>query len=317
MGPTAHRGARGSASRFGVGAGGGRNRGRGRSDHLHPRVAGAGRRMRRKLPQHPVVAVSARRRRRSPGTQGARPGRARDRARNGGGENVRPAVGHASLHGTQRGLRSSPSQAAKPLPHSPALILVPILAQSWPRRTIMHAAEQSLPRPARLTSVRRGSQRECRAWRFEAVIFDFGGVLTSSPFEAFARYEARAGPAQGLHPQASTPLTPTPMPGPASSAPRSTPPSSIRPSRPRAARRATPSLAREILPLLSGDLRPAMVDRAEGLQTRTRRSAASPTTCSTGSGASACRARWSKRGKASAEVMALVRRGARELQGGG
>ena len=27
----------------------------------------------------------------------------------------------------------------------------------------------------------------------EAVIWDFGGVLTSSPFEAFARYEAARG----------------------------------------------------------------------------------------------------------------------------
>lgn len=29
--------------------------------------------------------------------------------------------------------------------------------------------------------------------RFEAVIFDFGGVITSSPFEAFARFEAERG----------------------------------------------------------------------------------------------------------------------------
>ncbi|HET7885449.1 MAG TPA: HAD family hydrolase, partial [Bradyrhizobium sp.] len=28
---------------------------------------------------------------------------------------------------------------------------------------------------------------------FEAVIWDFGGVLTSSPFEAFARFEAQHG----------------------------------------------------------------------------------------------------------------------------
>ena len=28
---------------------------------------------------------------------------------------------------------------------------------------------------------------------FEAVIWDFGGVLTSSPFEAFARFEAERG----------------------------------------------------------------------------------------------------------------------------
>ena len=29
--------------------------------------------------------------------------------------------------------------------------------------------------------------------KFEAVIFDFGGVITSSPFEAFARFEAASG----------------------------------------------------------------------------------------------------------------------------
>ena len=28
---------------------------------------------------------------------------------------------------------------------------------------------------------------------FDAVIWDFGGVITSSPFEAFARYEAANG----------------------------------------------------------------------------------------------------------------------------
>ncbi len=32
----------------------------------------------------------------------------------------------------------------------------------------------------------------------EAVIFDFGGVMTSSPFEAFARYEAEQGLPDGL-----------------------------------------------------------------------------------------------------------------------
>ena len=32
----------------------------------------------------------------------------------------------------------------------------------------------------------------------EAVIFDFGGVITSSPFEAFARYEAERGLPAGL-----------------------------------------------------------------------------------------------------------------------
>ncbi|MFN7969794.1 MAG: hypothetical protein U0P47_10715 [Acidimicrobiales bacterium] len=32
-----------------------------------------------------------------------------------------------------------------------------------------------------------------------AVLFDFGGVILSSPFEAFAAYERRAG-LPGLHP---------------------------------------------------------------------------------------------------------------------
>ncbi|WP_448581241.1 HAD-IA family hydrolase [Thermaurantiacus sp.] len=33
---------------------------------------------------------------------------------------------------------------------------------------------------------------------FDAVIFDFGGVLTTSPFEAFARFEAERGLPQGF-----------------------------------------------------------------------------------------------------------------------
>lgn len=34
--------------------------------------------------------------------------------------------------------------------------------------------------------------------RFEAVIFDFGGVITASPFEAFNRLEAERGLPQGF-----------------------------------------------------------------------------------------------------------------------
>src|ERR1700757_1196743 len=34
---------------------------------------------------------------------------------------------------------------------------------------------------------------EARAMMLEAVIWDFGGVLTTSPFEAFARFEAERG----------------------------------------------------------------------------------------------------------------------------
>ncbi len=32
----------------------------------------------------------------------------------------------------------------------------------------------------------------------EAVLFDFGGVILSSPFEAFSKYEAEAGVPDGL-----------------------------------------------------------------------------------------------------------------------
>ena len=33
-----------------------------------------------------------------------------------------------------------------------------------------------------------------------AVMFDFGGVISSSPFEAFARFEAAQRPTPGFHP---------------------------------------------------------------------------------------------------------------------
>ena len=33
---------------------------------------------------------------------------------------------------------------------------------------------------------------------FDAVLFDFGGVITTSPFEGFARYEREAGLPEGL-----------------------------------------------------------------------------------------------------------------------
>ncbi len=37
-----------------------------------------------------------------------------------------------------------------------------------------------------------------RTERFEAVLFDFGGVITTSPFDGFARYEREAGLPAGL-----------------------------------------------------------------------------------------------------------------------
>ena len=33
----------------------------------------------------------------------------------------------------------------------------------------------------------------------QAVLWDFGGVLTTSPFDAFNRYEAENGHPEGLH----------------------------------------------------------------------------------------------------------------------
>lgn len=51
---------------------------------------------------------------------------------------------------------------------------------------------------------------------FSAVIFDFGGVITASPFEAFARLEAERGLPPGLVRQINT-LNPTATPGRGSS----------------------------------------------------------------------------------------------------
>jgi hypothetical protein len=54
----------------------------------------------------------------------------------------------------------------------------------------------------------------------EAVIWDFGGVLTTSPFEAFARYETERGLPADIIQRTNAPIT-WKMPGPNSSAPRS------------------------------------------------------------------------------------------------
>ena len=51
-----------------------------------------------------------------------------------------------------------------------------------------------------------------------AVLWDFGGVILTSPFEAFAALRARARPARGLHPPGERHQPRTPTPGPASSA---------------------------------------------------------------------------------------------------
>jgi len=52
-----------------------------------------------------------------------------------------------------------------------------------------------------------------------AVLFDFGGVLSTSPFEAFARYEVERGLPEGFL-RGLTPPIITPTPGLGSSAVR-------------------------------------------------------------------------------------------------
>ena len=72
----------------------------------------------------------------------------------------------------------------------------------------------------------RHGRLRCRRRMIEAVLWDFGGVILSSPFEAFNHYEAAHGLPARLHPHRSTPPTRTPTPGPGSSAARSRRPSS-------------------------------------------------------------------------------------------
>jgi putative hydrolase of the HAD superfamily len=57
------------------------------------------------------------------------------------------------------------------------------------RRRVTQATRP--PRAAR--DNRRMNQTSRAAGRFEAVLWDFGGVILTSPFEAFNRYEAEAG----------------------------------------------------------------------------------------------------------------------------
>lgn len=92
----------------------------------------------------------------------------------------------------------------------------------------------------------------------QAIIFDFGGVITSSPFEAFARYEAQRGlPANFIRTVNAT--------NPDSNAWARLERSEISTAEFDAAFRAE-ALAlgqdvpgRDVLPLLAGDLRPGMV----------------------------------------------------------
>jgi putative hydrolase of the HAD superfamily len=109
----------------------------------------------------------------------------------------------------------------------------------------------------------------------EAVIFDFGGVLTSSPFEAFARFEAERGlPADIIR--------------------RTNAANHLENAWAKFERAevdietfdrlfAAESLAlgaevrgRDVLPLLAGDLRPEMVEALKRIKARSR-PAASPT----------------------------------------
>ena len=100
----------------------------------------------------------------------------------------------------------------------------------------------------------------------EAVIWDFGGVFTSSPFEAFARFEVERG-AGGYHPAHERPQPLGECLG------------EVRTCRGRSRdfRRAVPGRVagpgrggarQDVLPLLSGDLRPEMVDALRIIKSR-------------------------------------------------
>ena len=92
-----------------------------------------------------------------------------------------------------------------------------------------------------------------------SVMFDFGGVITTSPFEAFARFEREQGLPR-ISSGGSTPRTPTPMPGPSWNAVRSTSTCSANASRPKPSPLGHRLDARAVMAGLSGELRPAMVD---------------------------------------------------------
>ena len=102
---------------------------------------------------------------------------------------------------------------------------------------------------------------------FEAVIWDFGGVLTSSPFEAFARFEAERGlPADIIRrTNAANPLQSAWAKFERAEVDIETFDRLF----------AAESLAlgaevrgKEVLPLLSGDLRPEMVEALRRVKTR-------------------------------------------------
>ena len=98
-----------------------------------------------------------------------------------------------------------------------------------------------------------------------AVIFDFGGVILTSPFEAFAATSVTTGCPTGSCDR-STPPIPTRTPGPGSSATRSTGPASPTCTRPR--RAAGHEIdGRAVLALLAGEIRPQMVEASAAATT--------------------------------------------------
>ena len=107
---------------------------------------------------------------------------------------------------------------------------------------------------------------------FRGVLWDFGGVLSSSPFEAFAAYERRPRHPRGVHPVGQR------------DQPRRQRVGSLRAQRARPRRRSTPAFAaesealghrvegRQVIARLGGELRPEMVEavkqcRVHGLVT--------------------------------------------------
>ena len=95
----------------------------------------------------------------------------------------------------------------------------------------------------------------------EAVLFDFGGVILSSPFEAFAAYEREHGLPDGFLRAAQRHRTPTPTRGRGSSAARSTLDEFCDAVRGRGRRRSATTIdGARVLALLAGEVRPEMVE---------------------------------------------------------
>ncbi|CAN5312164.1 HAD-IA family hydrolase [soil metagenome] len=134
-----------------------------------------------------------------------------------------------------------------------------------------------------------------------AVIFDFGGVLTTSPFEAFARYERERGLPDGF-------LRRVNATDPHTNAWARFERAEIDAAECNSAFEAEsrglghPVPGREVLPLLSGDLRPAMIT---ALQACKRRVKVGCITNNVQTGSGAGMASTMEKAKAVGEVMAL------------